>query len=100
MTIDKYSALLGYDSVEDFLTEHGEEPALLSWDYSFGEMYQDGEWVEEGFEDAYVDTGLTLNYLVKEDLYEACKQTSEDSELVTSSYGTSLGLPPAMAPTN
>ena len=162
MTIDKYSALLGYDTVEDFLAEHGDEPAMLNWDYSFGEMYQDGEWVEEGFEDAYVDTGLSLNelrdiyvtkicewgdteengflyftqeaavpyqypavdfsevgfektgdlefvmildnplvgfdfywncrdlYLVKEDLYEACKQTSEDSELVTSSYGTSL----------
>lgn len=171
MTLDKYAPMMGYDSVEAFLAEHGDEPALLNWDYSFGEMYRDGEWVDSGFEDAYVDTGLSLNelreiytakvcdewgdtaenaflyfsqeaavayaypdmdfsevgfektgdlefvmildnplvgfdfywncrdlYLVKEDLYEACKQTSPDSDLVTSKYATGLDTTASYGP--
>ncbi len=163
MTLKKYATMQGYESVDAFLEEHGDDPAMINWNYSFGEMYKDGEWVEEGFEDAYVDAGVTLNemrdlflakvrdewgeseetaldyfeqeaavpykypemdfsevgfdktgdlefvmildnplvgfdfywncrefYLVYEDLYEKCKQTSEDSDLITSNYGTSI----------
>lgn len=50
----------GLDTIEAFLEVYGEEIAYINWDYSFGEMFNGTEWVEDGFGDELVETQFTL----------------------------------------
>ena len=49
-------------SVASFLSKYGNEKGYVNWDYSFGAIYDNGEW-KEGAEDEVVDSNLTVKGL-------------------------------------
>lgn len=61
MNIRDYAKEMGYETVGELIAEHGDMPALVNWASSFGEMYADGEWVAEGFENDTVEANLPIS---------------------------------------
>lgn len=60
MSLDKYAEMQGYETVDEFVADNADMPASVNWSRSFNDMYVDGEWGGEDFENKIVDSGLTI----------------------------------------